>query len=257
MYAYLIGTIGLAIVFSFLCYLRKDLRRVMIYSGLLYLLYGFVIFLAIKLLSSDPTKAITPGYWGPPSLFNINGKTGGYGIEDALFSFFAGGIAACLYELTFKLRVTAKTNKKLRKGHALLFALLLSSVVFVSTPLNAIYFFIFLQFFGACAIIWQRRDLFLHALAGGTIFLVLYGLLFMIFKLLFPNFVPDYYHLQRTSHLLVAGIPLEEYLYALSLGMMWAPIYEYEFRLKDQKQNNRRQKSVRRRLLIAAGSARR
>lgn len=244
MYAYLIGTVGLGIIFAALCFVRKDLRRVMLYSGLFYLLYGFIIFIFIKLLSTDPAKTITPGYWTPPSLFSINKITGGYGIEDALFSFFAGGIAASLYELTFKLRVSKKTSKKLKKGHALSFALIMGSLMFVLTPLNAIYFFIFLQFFGAVAIIWQRRDLIMHALGGGIFFMILYGMLFLIFNFLFPSFLQHYYHLERTTHIMIIGIPLEEFLYALTLGMMWAPIYEYEYRVKD----NKRRKSELRRL---------
>lgn len=235
----------------------------MVYSGTFYLLYGFVIFLAIKLLSYDPTKTVTPGYWEPPTLFDLNRKTGGYGIEDALFSFFAGAIAAGLYVILFKLKVSKKTNKKLKKGHALLLALVLSSVFFVLTPVNAIYFFIFLQFFGAYAIIRQRRDLFLHSLAGGAIFMSLYVVLFTVFIFLFPHFVADYYNLQRTSHILILGIPLEECLYALTLGMMWSPLYEYELRVKDTKlkvkpSNIRGRPSLRlRRIFGAAGFAKR
>jgi hypothetical protein len=234
-YAYLVGAIGLGAIFALLCVLRSDLRRVMAYSGLLYLSYGFLMFLVIKILSSDPAKTITPGYWAPPSLFGINSKTGGYGIEDALFSFFAGAIAAGLFELIFALKVSKRTSKTLRKGHALLMAIVAGALFIYFVPVNAIYFFIFLQIFGAAVIVWMRRDLFWHAIVGGTLFAVLYAMLFAIFNSLFPHFIGSYYHLEKTSHLLILGIPLEEYLYALSLGMMWAPIYEYEFRLKDVK----------------------
>lgn len=253
MYAYLLGTLGLGIVFTLLLLMRKDLRRVMVYGGAFYLVYGFIIFLFIKLLTFDPARAINPGYWTPPSLLGLNSKTGGYGIEDALFSFFAGGIAACLYVLLFRVRVSTKTNRKLKKGHALSLALLFSSVIYVFTPLNAIYFFIFLGFFGAAAIIWQRKDLFVHALAGGVIFMILYGLLFIIFNLLFPSFLGNYYHLERTSQIAFIGIPLEEYLYALTLGFMWAPIYEYEHRVKDI----RRRSLKTRRVSLAVASTKR
>jgi hypothetical protein len=227
--------------------------NVMLYSGLLYLSYGFVMFLAIKLFSSDTTKSITPGYWTPPSLFGINRKTGGYGIEDALFSFFFGAIAGGLFEIMFRLKVSKKTNKRMRKGHALLAALLAGSIFIALTPVNAIYFFIFVQLFGASLIIYQRRDLILHSFIGGFFLMILYAVLFAIFNFLFPHFIGQYYHLQRTSHLLILGVPLEEYLYALSLGMMWAPIYEYKHRVKDSMQRS----SGLRRLVPVAGGARR
>lgn len=252
-HAYLVGAIGLSIVFGFLCLIRPDLRRAMLYSGLLYLIYGFIMFLAIKLLVSDPARTITPGYWGPPSLLNLNSKSGGYGIEDALFSFFFGAIAAGLFEVIFKLKVTKKADKRLKKGHALLFAMIAAGIFIFSVPVNAIYFFISLQLVGAVLIVFRRKDLIWHALAGGLLLMVLYAALFSVFNYLFPSFINNYYHLAKTSHLFISGIPLEEYLYALTLGMMWAPIYEYEFRLKDSKLP----RSGLRRVFPAAGATRR
>jgi hypothetical protein len=235
MYAYLIGTVGLAIIFGALCFVRRDLRRVMIYSGLFYLFFMTVIFLLLKALSSDPAKAITPGYWSPPSMFDLNKKTGGYGIEDALYMFFVGAIAAGLYNVVFSFKISKKADKKLRKGHALAFALLVSGLLYTLTSINAVDFFISFQFIGGIAIVWQRRDLVLHALGGGVLFMFLYAALFAIFKLLFPAFLNNYYHLNGTSHVWILGIPLEEYLYAFTLGVLWAPIYEYEFKLKDSR----------------------
>lgn len=252
-HAYIIGVLGLGILYVLLFFARRDLRRVMIYSSLLYLAYGFIIFLFIKLIATEPARTINPGYWTPPSLGDLNSRTGGYGFEDALFSLFVGGIAAGLYDLIFKVRISKRSDKKLKKGHALLFALIFSSAIFALTPINAIYLFILLQFLGACAIVCQRRDLLLHVLEGGVFFMVLYGLLFLIFRMLFPYFIGSYYHLQRTSHIYIFDVPLEEYLYALTLGMMWAPIYEYEFRLKD----NKRRSLKLRRVSLAAGGARR
>jgi len=254
-HAYLLGTIGLAIVFTLLCMVRKDLRRVMLYAGFVYLFYMTAVFLLSRILSSDPAKSITPGYWGPPSLWDLNKKTGGLGIEDTLYMFFVGAIAAGLYDTVFKIKLSKKPNKKLKKGHALLFALVTGSLVFVFTPVNAVYLFIFIQLFGAAAIVWQRRDLLTHVLLGGLFFMVLYAVLFLIFKLLFPHFLSNYYHLDRTSHLWLLGIPLEEYLYSFTLGMMWAPLYEYEYRVKDRK--NKGRNLAPRRLSPAAANSRR
>ena len=227
----------------------------MAYSGLLYLFYMTAVFLLSRLLSSDPAKAITPGYWEPPSILNLNIKTGGLGIEDALYMFFVGGIAAALYEVVFSFRVSKKSNKHLKKDYALWVGLLAGVLVFVLTPINAVYLFIFLQLFGAVAIVWQRRDLLRHALLGGAFFMILYAILFLIFKALFPSFLNNYYHLERTSHVWLFGIPLEEFLYSLTLGMMWAPIYEYAHQVKDR--SNKQQSSGHRRVFAAVGGARR
>jgi len=237
--AYLFGTFGLALVFSFLCLLRKDLRRPMIYSGLFYLLFMSLVFVLLKFLSNDPAKEINPGYWSPPSLLNLNHVTGGYGIEDAFYMFFVGGIASGLYDVASRIQIAGRTSRKLKKGHVLAAALLISSALYYLTPINAVDFFIIFQLIGAMGIIWQRHDLITHSLAGGMLFMLLYVSMFEIFKILYPAFLGNYYHLQNTSHVWLQGIPLEEYLYSLSLGMMWAPIYEYENRITDRSNKPR------------------
>jgi len=253
-YAYLFGITGLGgIVFCFLCFVRKDLRKIMLYGGTVYLLYMTACFFLLKLLSSDAAKTINPGYWSPPSLFDLNRKTGGLGIEDVVFMFLVGAVAAGFYEVIFKVKVSNKTNKKLRKGHALAIGVLAGSLVYVLTPLNAIYFTIIVQLVGAIALVWRRHDLLRHALNGGLLFMVLYISFFLIFNLIFPGFLNSYYHLQRTSHVWLAGLPLEEYLYSFTLGLIWAPIYEYEFRRKDTK----RRWLGPRRVYPAVGGARR
>ena len=58
--------------------------------------------------------------------------------------------------------------------------------------------------------------------------------MFILFKQIFPNFLADIYNLQLTSNIILWGIPLEEYLYSLTFGMIWAPLYEYEHRYEDR-----------------------
>lgn len=253
LHAYLIGDIIIALLFGFVFYLRKDLRRVMIYSGFLYLLITTPCFFALKLLSHDVAKSVTPGYWSPPTLFNIGQKTGGLAIEDELFIFFASGLAAVFYDFLFATRVGYKRDRKIKKGHAILAGLIAGFAVYALTPINAMYFLIIFQFVGAVTLIVRRRDLFKHSLYGGIAFLFLYFVMYSLFNMLFPNFVPDFYHLQRTSHILVAGIPIEELMYGFTFGLLWSPIYEYEFRLKDKKSR----KLGLRRVFLAAATTRR
>ncbi|HET7529238.1 MAG TPA: lycopene cyclase domain-containing protein, partial [Candidatus Saccharimonadales bacterium] len=152
---------------------------------------------------------------------------------------FAPAIIAGIYELIFNIKVNTKIDRKLKKGHAILIGFIVGSFTFAFTPLNAMYFLIFFQFCGAAAIVWQRRDLLVHSIAGGVLFLILYGVLFAVFNLLYPSFISNYDHLHRTTHILFLGVPLEEYMYALSMGLMWAPLYEYEHRVKDRISESR------------------
>lgn len=224
----------------------------MIYSGLFYAIFMTFCFVWLKMLSHDPAKSVSPGYWSPPTLFGLNNRTGGEGFEDLLFMFLAPAIIAGVYELVFNIKVNKKIDKKLKKGHAILIGFIAGSIAFAFTPLNAMYFLIFFQFFGAMAIIFQRRDLIKHSIAGGLLFVLLYGVLFLVFNMLYPSFVSTYDHLQRTTHILVLGVPLEEFLYAFTMGLMWAPLYEYMHSVKDSK----RRSSGPRKLVLAAGATR-
>lgn len=236
-YAYLIGTLVLAVIFISIYLWRKDLRKVMLYSGLAYvvlLTIGYVLLFYLSVTHNSP-RSITPGYWAPPTLFDLGRKTSGYAVEDLLFIFFNGGIAAALYEIIFSIKVSKRRDNKLRKSYAIWFVLLAGLLVFKFTSLNAIYVLIAMQFAGAMGVFLQRRDLLLHSLAGGLLFLIFYSSMFLVFNLLFPNFIDNYYQLQRTSGAWFLGVPIEEYLYALSFGMLWAPLYEYEHKIKDKK----------------------
>jgi len=44
---------------------------------------------------------------------------------------------------------------------------------------------------------------------------------------LFPGYVPAIWNLPAISGILVAGVPVEELLFAASLGAMWSSVYEH------------------------------
>ncbi len=234
MYEYLAGIVIMFIVWTFFFIMRKDLRKVMVWSGIFYVIILTIGFFAHSLISNDPLRAITPGYWAPQTLFNLGQITGGYAIEDVLFMFFAGGIATALYEFFFHKKIVIRPVKKLKRKHALLFGILVTLILHQVFYFNDMYLLIYFNFFGALAILWQRRDLIIHSLVGGLFFLCVYILGFLLLIQIYPNLVQDIYRLHLTSGIILLGIPLEEYLYAITFGMLWAPIYEYEHRYKDK-----------------------
>ena len=236
MYEYLAGTGIGALVWTGLFLVRKDLRRPMVWSGSFYVVLLSIGFAAYRVTVNDPARSITPGYWAPPTLFNLGRLTGGYAIEDVLFMFFAAGIAAALYELLFRRAIaTRPPAQKLKKRHALWVGLVGAMVVFSVFRVNAIYLLIAFNFFGALALMWQRRDLVSQSLIGGLLFLAAYSCMFLAFNRLFPEFIPRYYHLELTSHIMIWGVPLEEYLYGFTFGLLWTPLYEYEHRYKNDE----------------------
>ena len=212
---------------------RKGLRRHMIWGSVGYLLVVTVGWFFVYLLSqfTNIGDAVVPAYWSPKTLFNFGMITGGYAIEDALFSFFVGGIATVIYEIIF--RKVAKLKVKHRHHLAALFlgAVLTGIFAYLFRP-NQIYTLIFFGFSGAILIWIMRKDLIPHSLFGGALFTMFYFLGFFFFNLLFPHFIAEHYNLKNISGILIGSVPLEEILYALSFGMLWAPVYEYEHGVK-------------------------
>lgn len=232
MLAYLVGTGIMGTVWLALFLLRKDLRKTMLWSGIFYISFLTIGFIGYRLVFDDPVRSITPGYWEPPTLFDLGQLTRGYGIEDALFMFFAGGTAASLFEVCFRKRLSEERIKSSVKRYALLIGVLAAGLFHMLVYLNDIYLLIAFNFVGALVVLWQRRDLALNIFWGGGLFVLAYALQFLLFNALYPDFIDNYYNLHATSGVMLLGIPLEEYLYAFSFGLLWAPLYKYLKQLK-------------------------
>lgn len=225
---YLAGVGILATVWAISFYLRKDLRKEMLWSGWYYFWILTVGFVAITVIAPNIPQhmSIIPGYWNPNTLFDLGRLTGGYSIEDALYMFFTGGIAASIYEMLFRKHI-GRPFAKHRPHLALAVGVGAGILTVLLFDVNLIYMLIAFGFAGACTIWIQRPDLLKHSVFGGITYLLIYLLFFSLFLLLYPHFVETYYSLENLSGILFLGIPLEELLFALSFGLLWSPIYEY------------------------------
>ncbi|KKR72288.1 MAG: hypothetical protein UU14_C0008G0015 [Candidatus Roizmanbacteria bacterium GW2011_GWB1_40_7] len=155
-------------------------------------------------------------------------------MESLLFSFAVGGITAILYEsLWGKLRKSMGVHEMHEGRHrfhrlALLSPLISFGVLYFLTPLNPIYSTIFAMTIGAVATWLCQPDLVRAMLTGSILFLMLYFVVFLIgFVWLFPGYVEAVWNLPAISGILIAGVPIEELLFAASLGTMWSSVYEH------------------------------
>lgn len=173
-----------------------------------------------------------PRYWTPPTLFDLAARTG-FDIESLIFAFAAGGLASTLYdELTG--RATAPMSLAARHAHrhrlhewALAAPLPVFFALGVLTSLNPIYVAEAALAAGALATVACRPDLWRRTLLGAVIFLALYFLYFASLVSVHPAYVRRVWNLQALSGVLIVGIPLEELLFAVTLGSMWAGLYEH------------------------------
>ena len=199
---------------------KKDSRKVMLKMSFITMAFGL----------TEPY--FVPEYWNPPSLFNLAQKTG-FDIESFIFSFAIGGIGCVIYRLFFKRQlVEMEEMERVHHRHKLHSYLLIvpifvAAALSILTSLNHIYCGIIAMFTGALATLYCRPDLKGKIWIGGFLFTLLYFIYFGSILLFFPLYVKSYWNLDELTYILIAGIPLEELLFAFSFGMYWSSLYEH------------------------------
>ncbi|HLC53886.1 MAG TPA: lycopene cyclase domain-containing protein [Candidatus Nanoarchaeia archaeon] len=228
MYEYFIGALIFGVPWLFLFIRRKDLRWPMLWTSIVYIAFSGVIVAVWSLLSKliYLGEPIVPSYWYPPTFFNLGTLTGFAGIEDILWLFFIGGIATCIYEYLSNSRIVVRRSYKIH-GVAFAAAFVSFFIFHYFFPVNLIYGFIFSNICGALVLCIERRDLIRHALLGGVAFLIVYVMAFLFVLIVFPDMVNNFYNIENLSGIKILYIPIEEYLYAISFGLLWGPMYEY------------------------------
>lgn len=168
-----------------------------------------------------------PQYWTPPSLFDLDQKIR-VGIEDFLWAAAVGGIASVVAEILLKEKLS-NIRKAARKRHFAPFVVVV--VVFIALELwhhdKTIYNTIIAFAIGSVVIAYLRSDLVPTMLTGALSFTLLYFALFLIFLFLYPGFIQRFYNIPNLLGIYVAGVPIEELLFAGTGGAIWSVAYEY------------------------------
>jgi hypothetical protein len=197
-----------------------------------------------------------PEYWNPPSILAY----GRWDLESFFFCFFVGGIAGIAPEwrplrrvfqaidygiwwmtrgiydwfqrLTGAEPIRASdeinpTHEDMRRDNALLGAIFLGGFGFTAhLGLNVIYDAALTCVLLGGYIAWYRPRLRWQVWSGGIIFTVIYTVVLVITDMRYPTFYDDYWNLPALSGIRPLGAPLEEYLFAFTMGVFWAPLFE-------------------------------
>lgn len=196
----------------------------------------------VTMLFGITEPLFVPGYWNPPTLFDLAARTG-FDIESFVFTFSIGGIGSVLYKLVNKLdNEPFQPDERNSKRHRIhYYVLFIPAIIFVPlallSNLNHIYCGIIAMFLGAVATLYCRPDLNKKILIGGILFLFIYFIFFEMLTLFNPGYVEKVWNLKVISGILVFGIPLEELLWGFTFGMYWSSIYEHLlwYKLKNRK----------------------
>jgi hypothetical protein len=173
-----------------------------------------------------------PAYWNPPSLFDLAQRTR-FDLESLLFSFGIGGLAVVIYEWIFPVGHASipPTERHLPRRRFHLFTILSAPLIFIAllavTRLNPIYAALLSSFGGGLAGAYCRPDLVRKMTVSAVLFLCFYFVYFFTLLVAFPNYVRLAWNLPAISQIFVLGIPIEELLFALSLGFLWSSVYEH------------------------------
>lgn len=219
-YAWLIWSLGFLAVWFLIYLFQPTFRKEMLYMGLGTMLFGF----------TEPL--FVPGYWVPPTLFDLARKTG-FDIESLIFTFSIGGIGSVIYKIIFgKSTIPVESHEKMHRRHRFhVYILLIPVPVFLAlaifSGLNHIYCGIIAMFLGAIAALYCRPDLKFKIWAGGLLFLVFYFAFFGILVLVYPDYVHHVWNLKALTGVLVLGIPIEELLFAFTFGLYWSSLFEH------------------------------
>lgn len=177
---------------------------------------------------------------------NATSTAGSVGIEDLLFAFCVFGIASVIYQFAL-----GKHTKKLRGARILLshpathwlahlvIALGIWAVIALSLTvvlgLSSIQAVIVAGLLVGTYVIADRKDLMFDALLSGLFVAVLvFAAEQLFFVRLFPDAAAQYWQSGNLSGLVLAGVPLEEILWAGVVGFAIGPLYEY---MRDMRVN--------------------
>lgn len=168
-----------------------------------------------------------PQYWTPPSLFDLDQRFR-VGIEDILWAAAVGGIASVIAEILLKEKLTINRKQPHKRHYAPFVAMVaVFAILELWHPGKTIYNTI--AAFTACALVvaFLRRDLIFFMIAGALDFTILYGLLFVYFLILYPDFIQRYYNVPNLVGIYIFKVPVEEFMFAASGGAVWSVANEY------------------------------
>lgn len=160
------------------------------------------------------------------------------GIEDLIFAFSFTGVAAVIYEILVGRRLIPVRHKHLWGKHPInWFASLvivlggwaaISLAALWLFPVNSVYALMVGGLLVLTYIIADRHDLIFDALFSGLFMAVLvFGLEQLFFVQLFPTEAAAIWQVDRLSGFLPGGIPVEELVWILIVGMAIGPVYEF------------------------------
>lgn len=172
-----------------------------------------------------------PAYWAPPSVMDL-ALTTGFDLESLIFCFAISGLCVGLLNHAWSGVVTLPTDRPERRQTINRWYLpaLASSFVFFPLaygvwPWNPIYLAICTLFVGGISAQLCFPETSRKSLAVVGQFLALYAIPLLLIEWMAPDYTEQVWQLDRISGWFVLGIPLEEFLFAISFCLCCNGVY--------------------------------
>lgn len=212
MYTYLFGAIIFFIPWC-IVFLKKRINRKEM------LIYGVIFGIAAVLIG---VRYALHDYWYPLYLFPA------FHFEDFLYGFFFGGLCTQIYFFFFETKERATKNHHPVFG---IFALILSILSFVLITdilkLNSIIAHIIPPLLIGIYIAYKNPKTVTIQVAAGLFATIITFIVFRLALIINPYVVSEIWYLNNLTGVLLLGIPLEEYLFAFSLGFGISLFHEF------------------------------
>lgn len=214
-YSYLIGSLVLLVIWLALFAWRKDIRKEMIIISVICGLAGPVLELIYIL-----------DWWHP---LTITGTS--IGIEDFLFGFTTGGVAAVIYEVIFKKKLT-NTKKEIVQDYKFLpiwggIVLGVFLFSFYVLKLHSYYASAIALVVPIIYIWYKRRDLVVNSLCSGALLVIASFPVYWVTEFITPGWIQNTWFMDKLSGILFMKIPVEDLVWFFLVGLFIGPFYEY------------------------------
>jgi len=217
-YIYIIWVFILALIWIILFLWRKDTKKEML---IISLIFGLAGPLAEYIYIQD--------WWKPLTITRTP-----IGIEDFLFGFLIGGIAAVIYSLLFNKKIKTMEAKKIKEHQRdinfLVLLVLLAAIFFLSffvLKLNSLISTVLAFLIPTIIIYIKRKDLIKNSLFSGLLTLIIAVFVYQILNLMTPGWIDSFWYFKFIGKIIILGLPLEEIIWFFLAGAFIGPLYEY------------------------------
>jgi hypothetical protein len=222
MYTYAIGALFFVGIWSALFGCVRKSRKVLLWASIA---FGHAGPISEYWHSRD--------YWSPEKLLAVHIGPWRFGLEDYLFAFAFSGLCAGVFDLLA--RKWGQKELKGFTGYGFIGLVLIGGACLMSMGvlvgflnLNSLHAIVLAFLAGATVIMTRRREwigpAFLTAfIVAAVMWLFYWGFFFR----LFPNVKAGWWYLHALSSVSVAGVPVEEVIWAWAVALFTGPILRY------------------------------